>query len=191
LQLIEDSEDEILIANAYLVPSRELIDAIKAATRRCVRVIVLTNSPGTNDLPELTMVGRKYYREILAVNEEPDVRKACGAARAAQVWEWVGHTREHDAPTEGTMHGKFAVFDRRASLVGSHNLDPRSEHLNSETALVFESRPLSTELARQIYENDLAYCRPITLEAAETFKEPSEAIYKLRKSFGDLFEEQL
>lgn len=53
MQLIEDSEDEVLIVNAYLVPSRELIDAIKAATRTCVRVIVVTNGPNTNDLPEL------------------------------------------------------------------------------------------------------------------------------------------
>jgi len=191
LQLIGDADDEILIANAYLVPSRKLIDAIKAATRRCVRVIVITNSPGTNDLPELTIVGRKYYREILAVNAEPEVQAACGAERAAGIWEWVGYTPEHEAPTDGTMHGKFAVFDRQASLVGSHNLDPRSEHLNSETAMVFENRALSTELATLIYEHDLPYCRPITPEAAATFEDPSDALYKLRKSFGDLFEEQL
>jgi putative cardiolipin synthase len=153
-------------------------------------VIVLTNSPATNDLPELTMVGRKYYEELLAVNGEPKV-EACGPAKGLQVWEWVGHTREHEKATDGTMHAKFAVFDRQASLVGSYNLDPRSERLNSETALIFENRELSTALARLIYEHDLAYSRPISRKMAATFKDPAEALYKLRKTFGDLFEEHL
>jgi len=190
LKLIEDSKDEVLIANAYLVPSRKLIDAIKDATRRCARVIVITNSPATNDLPELTMVGREYYQEVLAVNGEPEV-KACGKGKGVQIWEWVGRRKGDEHATDGTMHGKFAVFDRQASLVGSHNLDPRSETLNSETALIFENRDLSIELARLIYEHDLAYSRPITPEMAAKFKAPDEALYKLRKTFGDLFEKQL
>jgi putative cardiolipin synthase len=189
-KLIGESKDEVLVANAYLVPSRELIAALQDAARRCVRVIVLTNSPATNDLPELTMVGRKYYEELLAVNGEPKV-EACGPAKGLQVWEWVGHTREHEKATDGTMHAKFAVFDRQASLVGSYNLDPRSERLNSETALIFENRELSTALARLIYEHDLAYSRPISRKMAATFKDPAEALYKLRKTFGDLFEEHL
>lgn len=190
LKLIEESKDEVLVSNAYLVPSRELIAALKDAARRCVRVIVLTNSPGTNDLPELTMVGREHYKEMLAVNGEPAV-EACGPARGLQVWEWVGHTREHEEATDGTMHAKFAVFDRQASVVGSYNLDPRSERLNSETALIFENRALSTELARLIYEHDLAYSRPISRKMAATFEDPAEALYKLRKTFGDLFEENM
>jgi len=31
---------------------------------------------------------------------------------------------------------RIAVFDRVVSLVGSHNLGPRSEKLNSETAII-------------------------------------------------------
>lgn len=190
LKLIEDSKHEVLIANAYLIPSRRLIAALDAAARRCVRVIIITNSPGTNDLPALTIVGRKYYADLLAINDARTVQ-ACGPDRGVQIWEWVGHRRKDPAPTDGTMHSKFAVFDRQAALVGSHNLDPRSEHLNSETALVFENRDLSTTLARLIYEHDLAYCRPITPAMAATFKDPDEALYKLRKLFGDFFEKQM
>lgn len=190
LKLIRDARQEVLIANAYLVPSRDLIGALQEAVRRCVYVVVLTNSPGTNDLPELTMVGRKYYEQLLAVNDEPAVQ-ACGKGKGLHVWEWVGRTRDDEQPTDGTLHAKFAVFDREASLVGSYNLDPRSETLNSETALIFESPALSTELARLFYEHDLSYSRPVSRKMAETFRNPSEALYKLRKTFGDLFEKNL
>jgi hypothetical protein len=57
-------------------------------------------------------------------------------------------------------------------------LDAPGEHLNSETALVFENRDLSTTCAALIYEHGLAYCRLITPEMAATFKDSDEALYK-------------
>jgi phosphatidylserine/phosphatidylglycerophosphate/cardiolipin synthase-like enzyme len=107
------------------------------------------------------------------------------------IWEWYGWRYDQAQQTEGTIHAKYAVFDRRYALVGSYNLDPRSEKLNSETAVVFESDILSTKLAQMFYENDLAYSRKITPQDANEFNEPSDALYKLEKEFGDLFESLL
>lgn len=184
-KLIDHAEREIIICNAYLIPSPDLIDTIRDAVIRGVRVMILTNSPETNDLPELTMVGRSYYKKVLSVNEDAAAGKNGGNV---QIWEWYGWRYDHAHPTEGTIHAKYAVFDRRYALVGSYNLDPRSENLNSETAVVFESATLSTELARLFYENDLAYSRHVTPADANEFKEPTDVLYRLRKEFGGLFE---
>ena len=108
-----------------------------------------------------------------------------------QIWEWYGWRYDQAQQTEGTIHAKYAVFDRRYSLVGSYNLDPRSEKLNSETAVVFESDILSAKLAQMFYENDLAYSRKVTPQDAVEFNDPSDALYKLEKEFGDLFESLL
>ena len=108
-----------------------------------------------------------------------------------QIWEWYGWRYDQRRQTEGTIHAKYAVFDRRFLLVGSYNLDPRSEKLNSETAVVFESDILSAELAEIFYENDLAYSRKVTAEDANEFNEPTDALYKLREEFGSLFESLL
>jgi phosphatidylserine/phosphatidylglycerophosphate/cardiolipin synthase-like enzyme len=89
------------------------------------------------------------------------------------------------------MHSKFAVADRRVSLVGSYNLDPRSERLNSETALVFENSELSAELARVILENDLRYSARVTPALAESYVVPEDAIERFRKSLGEQFEDEL
>ena len=186
-RLFENAQREILVCNAYLIPSADFVESVREAVRRGVRVVILTNSPDTNDLPELTMVGRSYYKTILTANELAD--DATGGS--VEIWEWIGRRYDQEVPTQGTIHAKYAVFDRRFSLVGSYNLDPRSEKLNSETAVVFESDALSRQLAEIFYRSDLAFSRRITRQDADAFSEPTDALYKLRKEFGGLFESLL
>jgi len=189
LKSIKGAKKEILIGNAYFVASSLFVETIKDAVRRCVKVIILTNSPETNDLSMLTIVGRDYYDDILAVNKEPLVR-SCNEG-GVQIWEWQGRRTHATEQTEGTIHAKFAVFDRRISIVGSYNLDPRSRALNSESAIVFENEELSRQLADMFYKNDLDFSKQITLEDTKAFTESAGAIYKLRKQFGTLIEDNL
>jgi len=189
LKLIKGAKKEILIGNAYFVASKTSVETVKDAVRRCVKVIILTNSPETNDLPMLTIVGRDYYDDILAVNNEPLVQ-SCDEG-GVQIWEWQGRRTHATEQTEGTIHAKFAVFDRRISIVGSYNMDPRSRALNSESAIVFENGDLSRQLAEMFYENDLDFSKQITLEDTKAFTDSTDAIYQLRKQFGTLVEDNL
>ena len=52
------------------------------------------------------------------------------------------------------LHVKAIVVDRRIVFVGSMNLDPRSEELNSEMGIVTEGEPLALQLAG-IMERDM------------------------------------
>lgn len=190
LKLIATAREEILIANAYFLPTPGIAVALKDAARRCVAITLLTNSPDTNDLPEISMVGRGYYKDLLAVNESPEVTACNEKAAGIRIWEWIGRAKS-DPVQQGTMHSKFAVIDRRMAIVGSYNLDPRSERLNSESVLVFEEPVLAGELARWVLEEDLRYSREITMEEAVEFADPEDAIYRFRKSIGHLFEDEL
>jgi len=189
LKSIKEAEKEILIANAYFVASTAFIETIKDAVRRCVKVIILTNSPETNDLPMLTIVGRDYYDDILTVNNETLAQSCDG--EGVQIWEWQGHRTNVTQQTEGTIHAKYAVFDRRFSIVGSYNMDPRSRMLNSETAIVFENEVLSQQLTDMFYENDLDFSKQITLQDTRAFTDSGDALYQLRKQFGILVEDAL
>ncbi|MCJ7808706.1 MAG: phospholipase D-like domain-containing protein, partial [Desulfobulbaceae bacterium] len=157
--------------------------------RRCVKVVILTNSLETNDMPDITIVGRGYYKQLMDVNLEPAVRNCRCEDPGVQIWEWQGRRAGEKNRSQGTIHAKYAAFDREVSLVGSHNLDPRSAKLNSETAIIYESRPLSKQLAELFYGNDLVFSKRISREEAEEFHTPSKAIIWLRKEFGSLFEE--
>jgi phosphatidylserine/phosphatidylglycerophosphate/cardiolipin synthase-like enzyme len=190
LKLIEGAKHEILIANAYFVPTPSIAAALKDAASRCVAVTVISNSPEVNDLPEISMVGRSHYKDLLAVNGTPQVAACKNKTAGIQVWEWVGQRTDEETRSQGTMHSKFAVVDRRQSLVGSYNLDPRSQKLNSESGIVFEQEELSGQLARAILEHDLKYSRRVTPERAAEFGDSKDVIYQFREKIGRFFEEE-
>ncbi len=191
LKLIERAKQEVLIANAYFVPTPSIATALQDAARRCVSVKLISNSPDTNDLPEISLVGRGYYKSLLAVNQSPEVAACRNRDAGIRIWEWVGMSAQEAVRRQGTMHSKFAVIDGRRSLVGSYNLDPRSEKLNSETALVFDEPALSARLRRQFLDGDLHFSSEITAERAAQFENPASVVERFRKSIGDLFQDQL
>jgi phosphatidylserine/phosphatidylglycerophosphate/cardiolipin synthase-like enzyme len=193
LEAIAAAKSEVLISNAYFIASEAFRRTATEAARRCVRLVVLTNSPETNDLPPLTIVGREHYAAMLAVNEERTVEECRRTDPQAglEIWEWQGRRADQAERVEGTNHGKWAVFDRTVSLVGSHNLDPRSERLNSESAVVFRSEALARTLARRFYREDLPMSRRIPLEEARRFERDGDALYRLERAFGDIFEDEL
>jgi phosphatidylserine/phosphatidylglycerophosphate/cardiolipin synthase-like enzyme len=191
LKLIERAQTEVLIANAYFVPTASLRKALTDAARRCVSIRLISNSPETNDLPEISLVGRGHYRELLEVNATPEVAACPKADAGIRIWEWIGQAPDEAARRQGTMHSKYAVFDGTRALVGSYNLDPRSERLNSETAVVFLEPSLSQRLRESFLADDLRYSREITIEQARQFEQPARVIERFRKSIGDLFEDHL
>jgi putative cardiolipin synthase len=191
LKLIEGAQEELLVANAYFVPTPTITQALHDAARRCVAVTLLSNSPETNDLPEISMVGRGHYRTLLSVNESPEVGACARPDAGIRIWEWTGQAPDDPAPTQGTMHSKFAIVDRQVSLVGSYNLDPRSENLNSESALVFENATLAQALAQSMLESDLRFSRRVTPKLASQFENPKDVLYRLRSRIGHFFEGEL
>jgi len=152
---------------------------------------LISNSPDTNDLPEISLVGRGYYKDLLSVDNTPEAAACKNAGTGLRIWEWTGKAMDEASRSQGTMHSKFAVIDGERSLVGSYNLDPRSEKLNSETAVVFLDPELSQQLRRMFLDNDLKYSREVTPEMAAEFEAPDDVIIRFRKSIGHLFEEQL
>ncbi|HEY5924232.1 MAG TPA: phosphatidylserine/phosphatidylglycerophosphate/cardiolipin synthase family protein [Kofleriaceae bacterium] len=189
LKLLDSARDEVLIGNAYFVPTYSLRLAIAKAARRCVRIVLLSNGPETNDTPGMSLLGRGYYSELLAVNARAEV-KACPKKAGVEVWEWQGKASADQRQTQGLYHAKYAVVDRKVALVGSYNLDPRSERHNSETALVFEQDALAQELAK-LYERDLSTSRQIDATEAFTFEKPESVRQRFAKDLAGLFEDQM
>lgn len=183
LKLLDSAKQEVLIANAYFLPTVSLRMAIKAAAARCVRVVILSNGAETSDTPGMNPLARGYYAELLAAN-----RPAC--RQGVEIWEWLGKEPGAVKQSQGLLHAKYAIVDREVSLVGSYNLDPRSERLNSESAIVFESDVLSAQLLG-LYKRDLSTSRQISAKEAATFEKPATAKKRLEKDLAALFEDLL
>jgi len=178
LHLVRSANKRVVIVNAYFVPPREVIDALKDAARRGVHVQIVTNSPETNDIGPVATISRHLYGELLDVNREKQTQKHVDKGRGLEVWEWRGAELK-----EGTLHAKMALFDDDTALVGSFNLDPRSARLNSETAVVFEDRAVTAELYRNFEDDDLKKSRRIGWDEAQAWRSPED----LDKQFELLF----
>lgn len=48
------------------------------------------------------------------------------------------------------LHAKSIVIDGRIGIVGTHNFDPRSDHYNTENAVIVHDEPFAAELERLI-----------------------------------------
>jgi phosphatidylserine/phosphatidylglycerophosphate/cardiolipin synthase-like enzyme len=189
MRLFDSAQKEVLVANAYFLPTPSTLLMIREAAKRCVRVVILGNSPATNDTPGMNSLARGYYKDILAVNETPAV-KACTNGGGVEIWEWLGKSPADAKQTQGLLHAKYAVVDRKIALVGSYNLDARSERLNSESAIVFENAELGAQLGA-LHDRDLASSRRITAEEAATFERAETVQKRMAHQLATAFEDQL
>lgn len=155
MHLIRSARSSVAIANAYFVPTEDLQAALIEAAQRGVTVQVLTNSDATNDIPVITKAGRARYLRLIDAG--------------VQVYEW--HAERVD---EGTLHAKFAVVDGRVTVIGSHNLDPRSQGLNSEDAVLIDDPRIAEELGAYFTDKDLPLADRITREQAVAWVDPRD-----------------
>ncbi|MGE0786070.1 MAG: phosphatidylserine/phosphatidylglycerophosphate/cardiolipin synthase family protein [Sandaracinaceae bacterium] len=151
---IDAAQRRVVIANAYFIPTPELLRALVSAARRGVEVTVLTNSKDTNDIPLINDAGRVSYRELMRAG--------------VRVYEW--HGERHG---EGTLHAKLGTFDDEVAIIGSYNLDPRSYGLNSEDVVVVESPAIARVLTERVLETDLRFADRITDREAEEWSNPA------------------
>lgn len=115
LELLDRAERSVVIESPYLVPSKALREGLKRAAARGVRVRILTNSLAVTD----NLLAQAGY-----VGDKDNVVRW-----GVELWEYAGPE---------CLHSKSAVFDGRFVVVGSFNLDPRSEFLNTETAVIVD-----------------------------------------------------
>lgn len=149
LKLMAQTRQELLIISPYFVPGDDMKAAFAEARARGVRVRVLTNSLASNDAP-IAHVGYARHREELLDmgielyemrSEQANVGSAFGSSGAGTTGE-----------SRSMLHSKVLVVDGRLLVIGSMNLDLRSQLQNTEIALLIRSRHLSGEASQQIEE---------------------------------------
>ena len=125
--IIERAKTSIVIESPYLVPPRPLLQLLEKKLAEGVYVQIVTNSLRSTDgvLPQAGYL--KYKRRLLRAGID---------------------IREYKGPDP--LHAKSAVIDGRVVLIGSYNLDPRSQNLNTEVMCVVEDEELAQELLESI-----------------------------------------
>jgi cardiolipin synthase len=157
LRALEHARRSVMISNAYFLPDRRFLAAIRGAAHRGVHVELML--AGKSDHPVVKWAARALYSRMLRWGVE--------------IHEWH----------EGVLHSKTAVVDGTWGTVGSFNLEPMSLRFNHEANLMFSDPRWGGALARS-FQSDLGRCEridPVAWEARPLWRKAlEEACYLLR-----------
>lgn len=166
LQLIGQARSDLLIISPYFVPGKDMLQAFSAARARGVRIRVLTNSLASNDAP-VAHVGYARHREALLKmgielyelrSEQSNFGTVFGSTGSSGGGGGAGSGGRAGGMGSGSvtgesramLHSKVLVMDGRLLVVGSMNLDLRSQLQNTEIALLIRNDELSRAASAQI-----------------------------------------
>lgn len=150
LQLMSHARGDVLIVSPYFVPGDVMMGQFAELRRRGVRVRVLTNSLASNDAPAAHVGYARYREALLAIGIELYEMRAEQEGTVRSFGSGWGSTGGSKSGSRASLHAKVVVMDARLLVVGSMNLDLRSQLQNSEVAIIIRNRKLSQEALRMI-----------------------------------------
>ena len=139
VDMLFQARSDVVLVSAYLVPTEELLQAIRELGERDVRVRILTNSLRSNNHLSAHAAYRGYIRDLVEHGAELYELRRDATDRNL-------YMREPVADKHLGLHAKFMLIDDQRVFVGSSNLDQRSLNLNTEVGLMIDSRELNRRL---------------------------------------------
>ncbi len=153
--LVETAKKRIRLMTPYLVPPRELREALGRAAQRGVQVEVLTNSPTVNDAWPARFAALPHAESLIQ--------------SGVLVYEYFVRT----------LHGKGMLIDNDLLSIGSHNFTNRSFRYNGESSLLTTSGGVISRF-QAVFDADVAGADPLLEGEAQkrirTWKEAGMAL---------------
>jgi putative cardiolipin synthase len=138
--LISEAKHDLLVISPYFIVSDKTIQGMKNLRDRHVSLTVFTNSLTSTDAVPVVAMYRKTRRSILEAGSQlyemrpdSDLRKEYADASVQMA--------------RSSLHAKVAIIDRTDVFVGTFNIDPRSENLNTEVGILVHSPALAEQIA--------------------------------------------
>jgi putative cardiolipin synthase len=145
--LVEGIQEELVIISAYFVPRQGLIDFFVELENRGIRVVVLTNSLGSNN----HAIANSQYKKTRRALIESGVELYEMRHDAALI-------DEVDTPPVRSqslvLHSKAVMVDRKRAYIGGLNLSPRGILYNTENGIIIEDDEFAQQLAL-MFEKDI------------------------------------
>jgi len=174
LSLFDHARTELNIVSPYFVPGDDMKRSLAAARARGVKVRVLTNSLASNDAVAAHAGYARHREELLAMGVElhemrsdPEAAASMGKPGSGSGSTVSGSSGSgaSSGPFGSTgssavggssrsmLHSKLLTIDGRLIVIGSMNLDLRSQLQNTEIALLIRSEELSRQANQRIEDS--------------------------------------
>lgn len=123
-QLLRSAQQSVTLQSPYVILNRNLKALIQDLGEMDIDTTILTNSVAVSPNP---MACTAYHGSRRAI-----------VNTGVNLWEYQG---------PNTIHAKSYLIDDRMSVVGSFNLDPRSDSIDTELMLAIDSPDFASRLA--------------------------------------------
>lgn len=120
MTMVYAAHTDLVITTPYFIPSEPMENALIAAARRGVRVVLVMPEHADSRLVQLA--SRSYFGELLD--------------EGIEIWLF----------REGLLHAKTMSADGEVCMFGSANIDRRSFDVNFETSMFIYDRDVTTQL---------------------------------------------
>ncbi|MGL4318958.1 MAG: phospholipase D-like domain-containing protein [Pseudomonas sp.] len=128
LPAVQSAHEDVWIFSPYFVPGPGGVKVLQDLCRRGVDVRLITNSLASNDVVAVHSGYRNYRKQLLESGVKLwELKPVSGKRPRASLFGSSG----------ASLHSKALVFDGSHVFVGSYNLDPRSNALNTEQGVLF------------------------------------------------------
>jgi putative cardiolipin synthase len=133
-KLVDSAKTSIVIQNPYVVLTEDMVKSLEAASKRGVKIDIITNSPLSTD----SAVTQAFFLE--------DWQMVLARCDNARIFVATGDRK---------FHTKSAVIDGEQSFVSTYNLDLLSGKVNSEVGALVKSPEVASDLLKE-FNKDLA-----------------------------------
>lgn len=159
-EIIRSANEELVMQSPYLILNYHARRMFKKLRKKepSPKVIVSTNSFASTDN---TVAYSANYKMRSAYIEKLKFQVFELKAHPENLLEWLPNFEELRARAERagesrepfiSIHGKSIVADGHTAYVGSFNLDPRSENLNTENGILIEDARIARDVRAAILE---------------------------------------
>ena len=147
-QISEDLKhikDDLVIISPYFIPSDQMIQNLKMLRERGVEVTILTNSLASTDVFLVYGGYKGYIKTLVEMGVNLYELKPHSFRKFLRTKEWINKQSL-------SLHTKLMILDQDRLGIGSANIDPRSDKLNTEILMIVNSKILAEDQRKKLKE---------------------------------------
>ncbi|MBE9564512.1 MAG: hypothetical protein IMF17_04635, partial [Proteobacteria bacterium] len=141
MPFFEQAKKEVLIASPYFVPGSIGLNWLINMKQQGAEIKILTNSLSATDVIAVH-AGYKKYRSIL-IKQKINIFELKSSAHGL----FLKTRRIITGKSKTSLHAKYMSIDQQFVFIGSANIDPRSNSLNTEIGIMINSKELALQTA--------------------------------------------
>ena len=146
VQISEDFKhikDDLIVISPYFIPSDEMMLRFKALREKGIKVTIITNSLASTDVFPVYGGYQEYIKPLVEMGVKLYELKPNSFKKILSKTEWAN-------PNSISLHTKMIIIDNSRLGIGSANIDPRSDKLNTEILMIVSSEKLAKEERKEL-----------------------------------------